>query len=106
MTQCWLRSCCTGSQLPAVPGWQRGGSREPLVVGGNQPGGVGEGGCTDTPHLARELELSLTGSVPKAAGTVATHSAMGIRGWPRPPGPAGSARPFGRGDLRVWPRGR
>lgn len=85
MMQRWLCGRSAGSQLPAAPGWRRGGSREPPAAGGHQTGGAqGNGGAQGHP-LAQEPELGLAGSVPRAAGTGATHGAAGIAGWPRPP---------------------
>lgn len=105
MTQCWLHGRRAGSQLPAAPGQQQGGSRSPWQPGETGPVGWEKAGA-ETPRLARELELRLAGSVPRAAGTGVTHSAAGVEGQPHPPGPTGSVHPFGRGDLHAWPRER
>lgn len=107
MTQCWLHDCCAGSLLLAALGQQWGGSREPLAAGEHWPDGVGEGRCRDTP-LARKLELSLYGSVLRAASTSLTHSAMGVEdGLVLPASQAARIpHPFSRGDLRAWLRGK
>lgn len=98
MMQRWLCGRSAGSQLPAAPGWRRGGGREPPAAGGHRTGGAqGNGGGRDTPLHRSWSSASpdrCRGQLAPARPTVPRASRDGL-----------VLRPFGGGDLRAWLRG-